>query len=314
MHHAAEIGDTTGLNDEQSAQVKECMEYVEGIKDCADEVHKELRLDCDGLTWGTADVVSINGDQGHVIDYKFGRVSVDAAETNVQGWAYALGVFTMFPVMRVTVHFLQPRNDEVTRHTFTREEIPTMRTRVAAIIARAELDNPPTNPDPKACQYCARKATCPALTEKALMIPVNNHWDLPAELNPGAITDPKQLSKVLALLPLIESWASEVKAVALQRAREGQQIPGYTLRSRSGKRVIKDLLPAWSILQDEFGLELHEFLPACSVSIGTLEDAVKQKAQKGGGAAALRQLNSRFAQEGIVTTTAEVEFLAKERN
>jgi len=314
MHHAAETGDLTGLNPEQMAQVAECIEYTNEVVELAQEIHRELRLDCMGLTWGTADVVAIYPDHGHIIDYKFGRNPVDDADVNAQGWAYALGVFHQFPVQWVTVHFLLPRQDEATRHTFTRSQIPMLRTRIAAIIERAELPNPPLNPDPKACQYCAAKATCPALAEKALMIPKGNHWDLPAELDPAAITDPNQMSRVLGIVPLIEAWASSVRETALVMARDGNPIPGYSLRHRSGKRVIKDLITTWDILQREHGLELHEFLPACSVAIGAIEDAVKTKAGKGGGAAALRKLNGQFAEAGIVTTNADIEYLAKDKN
>jgi hypothetical protein len=314
MHHAAETGDMTGLNDEQQAQVKECLEYTKLICELATQTFNELQLDVAGLTFGTADVVAIYPDHGHVIDYKFGRNPVDDADVNLQGWAYALGVFHMFPVERVTVHFLMPRLDAGTKNTFTRDEVPRLRTRIAAVIDRAESPDAPANPEPKACQYCNRKASCPALASKALMIPTGNKWDLPANLDPSAITDPTQMAKILPLVPLIESWASAIKANALEMARNGQQIPGYSLRHRSGKRVIKDVLTAFDVLQTNFGVELHDFLPACSVSIGAVEDAVKAKAEKGGGAKILRELNSRMAEAGLVTTTAEVEYLAKDKN
>lgn len=316
MHEAAETGDLSALTPEQRAQVQECLEYVLQFEEGADEVHKELKLDCAGLTWGTADRVIIrgSGDHGHIIDFKFGRWPVDDADANLQGWAYAVGVFHMFPVDRVTVHFLIPRIDTATRHTFIRAtDYDRMKTRIAAVIARAELPEPPLNADPKACQYCAAKATCPALTQKALMIPANQHWDLPADIDPAAITEPEQLAKVLHVVPVLEAWASEIKRVALDMARNGANIPGYTLRSRSGKRTIKDLLPAWAILNEEFGIQLEDFLPACSVSIGALEDAVKSKAEKGGGAKKLRQLNSRFAEAGIVSTAAEIDYLSKDK-
>lgn len=313
MHHAAETGDMTGLTEEQRAQVQECLDYIKPLVADAQEVHRELKLDVAGLTRGTADLLAIYPETAHVVDFKFGRWPVDDAEINLQGWAYAVGAFTRFPVEQVTVHFLMPRLDEATRHTFRRSELPRMIERIETVIARAEEPEPQLNPDPKACQYCAAKGRCPALAAKALMIPRNMHWDLPAELDPAAITSPAAMSKVMQIVPLIESWASEIKARALDMARQGDEIPGYTLRHRSGKRVVKDLLPAWSILNEEFGVELDEFLPACSVSIGAIEDAVKAKAQKGEGANLLRQLNTRFAQEGIVTTAPDIEYLAKNK-
>lgn len=157
------------------------------------------------------------------------------------------------------------------------------------------------------------KEICPALAEKALMIPKNQGWDLPANLDPKAISDPAQLSVVLKIAPLIEQWAKDCREAGLNMARNGVEIPGFTLRSRSGKRVVKDLLPAWAILNEEFGLDLEDFLPACSIKITEIETAVKAKAEKGKGAEQLRKLNSRFAEDGIVTTSAEVEYLQKNK-
>ena len=316
MHKAAETGDLSRLNPEQRAQVQECLDYLTPLEDGADEVHRERRMDVAGLTWGTADRVIIrgSGEHAHVIDFKFGRQPVDDADVNLQGFAYAVAVFHEYPVERVTVHFLCPRTDTITRHTFVRsEEYDRMVTRIAAVIARAEDPNHELNPDPKVCQYCAHLGTCKAVANKALMIPKGNRWDLPADLNPEAITQPEQMSRVLEVVPAIEAWASAIKQAALEMVRHGRDIPGYALRSRSGRRVIKDLLPAWAIINQEFGVSLEEFLPACSVKITDVENAVKARAPRGKGAETLRLLNVKFAEEGIVTTTPEVEYLAKQK-
>jgi len=316
LHEAAESGDFSKLNPEQRAQVQECLDYLAPLEDGADEVHRERRMNVADMTFGTADRVIIRGggEHAHVADFKFGRQPVDDADVNLQGYAYAVAVFHEFPVERVTVHFLCPRTDTITRHTFVRsEDYDRMVTRIAAVIARAEDPHHVLNPDPKACQYCANLGTCSALAAKALMIPTGNKWDLPADLDPNAITTPEQMSRVMEIIPAIEAWASAIKQSALDMVRDGQEIPGYALRSRSGRRVIKDLLPAWAIINQEFGVSLEEFLPACSVKITDVENAVKARATRGKGAETLRQLNVKFAEAGIVTTTPEVEYLAKQK-
>jgi len=107
--------------------------------------------------------------------------------------------------------------------------------------------------------------------------------------------------------------AKDVKANALQMAREGEEIPGYSLKSRSGKRVVTSLLDAWEIVHGEFGLELDSFLTSCNIKITDLEKAVRSGAEKGKGAEQLRKLNSRFAESGITKTLSDIEYLHKNK-
>ena len=59
---------------------------------------KELKLSIlNGLTFGTADLVMVKADRAIIGDAKFGWNPVEDAETNLQGWAYAIGVFEKYP-------------------------------------------------------------------------------------------------------------------------------------------------------------------------------------------------------------------------
>lgn len=140
MHAAAETSDMTGLNPEQRAQVVDALAYVAEYEADALEVHKETRLDVAGLTWGTADRVLIQqgGTWAHVIDFKFGRNDVDDAANNLQGWAYAVGVFNRWPVEGVTVHFIVPRRDSYHKASFRADQVGAMKERIRSVIARAE--------------------------------------------------------------------------------------------------------------------------------------------------------------------------------
>lgn len=317
MHEAAETGIFDELTDEQRAQVLDCIEEVfrrqAEIKDCWR--YNELRLDIAGLTYGTADVVLVGKSTATLIDYKMGRVPVDPAETNLQGWAYALGVFDAFDVMAVTVVFLQPRCDIISEFTFYRDpDYDRMKARVAAVICSAEDLLSPHNPHPENCEYCGRKAECPALAAKALAVATkySDELQLPEEMHPSNITDPKQMALALKLAPVLVDWAQSVRKHALDMVQGGQEIPGYGLRYRSGQRTIKDLPLVWDTIHQEFGVQLHEFLPACSISVTALEKAVKDRQERGKGAAAIRRLNQLLTAEGLCTTGDEVCYLAKE--
>jgi CRISPR/Cas system-associated exonuclease Cas4 (RecB family) len=318
MHEAAETGRLDELNPEQIAQVRECLVAVDEmqleIPGCIR--YPELQVDVCGLTFGTADVVLIGTNTATVIDYKMGRIPVDDAEDNAQGWAYALGVFDLFGVDSVKVVFLQPRCDLRTEHTFTREnDYQRMRDRVAAVIEKAEDPKSPYNPHPDNCQYCGAKALCPALTAKAMMVAekLPERLELPQVMDPLEISEPEQMALALRLAPVLIEWADAVKSHALEMVRNGQEIPGYQLKHRSGRRVIKQLESVWDIVHAEFDLPLEGFLPACSISVTSLEKAVTSIQERGQGAKAIRRLNQLLTAEGLCTTDPEITYLAKER-
>jgi hypothetical protein len=318
MHEAAETGRLNGLNPEQIAQVRECLDAVDNLQEEIPRAirYTELQVDVCGLTFGTADVVLIGAHTATVIDYKMGRVPVDDAETNLQGWAYALGVFDLFGVDSVKVVFLQPRCDLRTEHTFSRaKDYARMRDRVAAVIERAEDQESPYCPHPTNCQYCGAKARCPALASKALAIveKLPDALELPTVFNPREITQPDQMALALRLAPVLIEWAEAVKAHALEMVRGGEEIPGYELKHRSGRRVIKELESVWDIVHAEFELPLEQFLPACSISVTSLENAVKSIQARGQGAKAIRKLNQLLTAEGLCITDPEITYLAKER-
>ena len=318
MHEAAETGNLDVLNPEQCAQVESCIDEVarrqSTIKNCTR--HNELRLKIAGLTFGTADVVLIGTNTADLIDYKMGRVLVDPAETNLQGVAYALGVFETFPVDSVTVIFLQPRCDSISEHTFYRgQDYDRMLARVVEVIRQAEDETSPFCPHPENCEYCGKKAECPALTSKALTVAkqYDDALELPDEMHPSNITDPKQMAIALKLAPVLMDWAQSVRKHALEMVQEGEEIPDYALRFRNGKRSIKDIPLVWDLIHSEFAVSLSDFLPACSISVTALENAVKSQQERGKGATAIRRMNQLLVAEGLTTTGKEICFLAKER-
>ena len=60
-------------------------------------------------------------------------------------------------------------------------------------------------------------------------------------------------------------------------------------------------------------MPLEGFLPACSISVTSLEKAVKSVQAHGQEAKAIRRLNQLLTAEGLCITDPDITYLAKER-
>jgi hypothetical protein len=324
LHECCETGVLPNdLTDEQKHLVKMCRDYAEQLEAGAREVLSERKLEiCGGALFGTADIVVLDKDgDAHVVDYKFGRLSVEAAETNLQGWAYACGVFEMWPeVQTVTVHFLQPRRDEISTWTFGRDaDYPTMANRVVEVILRAEQaadDAGQYKPQHSNCLWCGRKAECPRVAEltAALVAKTHNSLELPANLVPAKMSV-TELVKALDVCGIVKDhvtkWTDMVKAEALQRTKEGQQVGDYVLERRGGKRTILDPIAASKILATDYGFDVVDVRACTTMSISEVETRVKQKAGKGKGAKAVDELQEKLEAAGLVVSGNGYEYLKR---
>ena len=227
--------------------------------------------------FGTIDVLILNESKKHIdaADYKFGRSRVTHASENIQGHAYMVGAFDRYPwAETVTVHFITPRLDEVTKHTYHRKDLEWHRLRVNVIVARATAPEPELNPRTEACRFCKNKVSCPALKEQLLPLAKkyeSNNFaiDLLKKYSPSAVEDPDVLSRMLEVAPVMEAWAKAAKAKALEVATEtGEEIPGYEVRYRSSKAKIEDPQKAFEAIEEHMTAE--EFMQACDVSIPKL--------------------------------------------
>lgn len=323
LHLACETGNTRDLTDEQKQLVTICRGYATELEKSASVVLTEERLEIlGGALFGTADiVVRTNETEAHVIDYKFGRISVEGAKTNKQGKAYALGVFDLWPeVQWVTVHFLQPRRDEVSTHTFNRsKDVENIRHEITEIILNVEQhsDCPGKyQPQHGNCLWCGRKAECPRVAEltAALVAKTHNSLELPTVLIPAKMTV-EQLAGALDIGGVLEDhitkWHKMVKAEALQRTRSGQQVGDYVIERRAGKRTVVDPVMVSEILAKTYGFTAVDVASITSMSITEMEKLVAQKAGKGKGAKAKEELQEKLESAGLVVSGESYEFLKK---
>lgn len=278
------------------------------------KVFKEHKLTiAGGLTFGTADRITICGDHALVFDYKMGRGAVADAEINVQMQAYVLGVFEEWPeVKHVEAFILLPRRDEVSRATYTRADESRLRLRIETIIARASQPKPELHPT-DGCLWCSNKGICPALHQHALTLAsgYSDELVLPDQVHASHISDPSVMARALQVARVMEKWCESVRHHALKMRLSGVEIPGHELRTRSGTRKINEALAAWGVVRGH--VEPDRFIACCEVSLAKLEEVVAATAPRGGKAKAKQNLCESLAAVGAYDAGGESTYLTRTR-
>ena len=308
---------TMPLSDDQKTNVGFCQKIVEPYIRQAEHVGLEEQVTISSeqgeeVTWGTSDVVLQTGSHLTLIDYKFGAGFIDAPEDNMQAKAYTAGALQKYDSAKTAEFiFVIPKRDEVLRHTFKREELPQLITEIAQIVEGAENPDSPYNPSQEACVFCGEKPKCPAInTAVATVAEHYGELQLPTEFHSSAIANPDEMSRALDAASIVERWAKSVRHHAMEMVLNGETVPGYELKSRSGKRTVRDVQSAWAVLKHT--LELEDFLPACSVSITNLEKAIKERAPRGQKKALAEQVFESLQDAGILYRGDEVSYLGKQ--
>ena len=146
------------------------------------------------LTHGTLDylIISANEKVGSLIDLKFGSYEVTPAADNPQIWAYAIGVFQMFPKLEQLFALIaQPvfgigNFDQ--QAVFKRSDLPKLIARIKQIEDNAEKADTANfshyHPSASDCRYC-NKMQCPVhrnwMIENMQVMGLTEH-DLPKDV------------------------------------------------------------------------------------------------------------------------------------
>lgn len=204
-------------------------QHLESAREhCGDpQVYVEQRLDYSHIapdSFGTGDCVIVAEPTLQVIDLKYGMgVEVSPVE-NPQLMLYGLGALAAFDALynieEVALSIFQPRRANVETWTIPVNELiawgeNTVKP-IAALAARGEGEYA-AGPW---CQFCRIAPTCRARAESNLAL-ARHEFAPPAELSIAEVAD------VLAKIPELKAWATDVEAWALARAQAGTQIPGF---------------------------------------------------------------------------------------
>ena len=254
------------------------------------QVFSELKVDVAGVTWGTSDLIAVNGEKAVVADAKFGWNEVEDAETNLQGWCYAVAVFYRWPqVKEIEIVFAQPRCDMVSRAMFYRDkDYDRMLLRIMTVIDMVENpEGQPYNAVPSNCIYCGNKKNCKFMQQLALKVHRKYSADtfvIPEELHGSNISDPEMMRQALAIADVLDDWAGSVREHALQMELDGVHIPGKKLIEIRGERSIENPVLAYRAVADK--IDAEDFIAACAkVSVPRLEELYVDATARSGGRA-----------------------------
>jgi hypothetical protein len=219
--------------------------------------------------------------------------------------------------MMVDVVFAQPRLDMVSKARFFRNaDLEKMKLRVMAVIARAKDHKPEDlRPSEFSCLYCGAKATCTALHKKALIIsskfaPLAEDGELIDLYNPSQLATPELRGKAEILRRVLEPWCEKVRKENLRYAvEEGEDIPGFEVKSRSGRRTVSDSQLTWELVKDR--LTPEEFAAVTEISVAQLLKAYSSKAPRGSKEKLKQEIEDKLTEAGVLQGGDEIRYLQR---
>ena len=221
------------------AAVKYVKDYAEGMEFMSDILTMlGARITLDGIghedVFGTGDVTILSRDELCIIDYKFGQFPVKA-EGNGQMMIYAMGALLATPEAHrpktITMIIVQPALPGFASvHRMTDTELYEWSdSQLLPAIAAAKKEDAVAIPGDVQCKWCDMSGQCKEQTNEVMDV---------FEENSASVNDLREdgIGELLPQLPMIESWIKSVRAVALTRMEQGEDIPGYKLVRKTTKR------------------------------------------------------------------------------
>ena len=268
LHEKVEKESVKDLNEEQTKLVDICLAFKKAHleelavkfprnKGYVIDIVKEHRVPIlGGVSNGYIDlfitVKRLNQNKivhASVIDWKFGKILVDEAETNAQGWNYADAVFAKLKCP-VTVAFVQPKRDMLTAHYFDEKALAEVNRILTGAFLATKLPpaKRPYRLSPASCVYCGRMASCPAylqavagFTEYSTEV-FNKEQRAALELlktqTAETITDPKILSALYLIAAPMKKLHDGVRDQVTQMLLAGYDIPAAKLKERDGSAFL----------------------------------------------------------------------------
>lgn len=260
-------------------------------------------------------IISHDGFYAEVFDWKFGKWPVEDAANNVQGIAYVLGFFKMFPLVeRVKMWFKQPHINVITSQVFVRLDVPALSLRIKTIVGRKveanrKGDFSMANPMVPVCNFCAQIGRCPKVAAFACNVAHKFHpMAVPADITPSALHDAKDAGIGMRLAGVLTVWCDAYKKQASDQVMRGAApIPeGYALATRSDRGIADK---AKFIAVSRRYVTEAELAEAADYTFGKLEETISDKAPRGQKKATLDEYKKALEDGGAVVKGPEYSFL-----
>lgn len=346
-HGVVETGeDDHRLTDEDAVAAAECLDFVEQrrrlLQEAADRARalesaeapaeffqvnelQEIYLpiddlkfsDCEATTAGYTDRVLVSHDRTYAegFDWKFGFWPVEDPKENLQVIAYSLGLFKMFPEVRVVRFWIKQPHLEVVRDAlFERKDIPHLYLRIQTVVARArEARNQKSfetaKPAVPVCNFCDNLGRCEKVCQFACKVGSKFHpLEIPTDITPTMLQDPTQTNLGLRLAAVLKVWCDAFRRQVTDRIirREAELPPGQKIQTMR-KREIVDMGALRAVALKY--LTTAEFEATLETTFGAVETLIQDKAPRGAKKAMVKEFQDELLATGAVKLGDEFSFL-----
>jgi hypothetical protein len=349
-HGVVETGeDDNRLSDEDTMAAAECLDFVarhaQIMQEEADRARAEARYDgqhakpeffkvtelkevklavddlkfpdADCTTSGYVDRVLLNWDKTHaeMFDWKFGKWPVESAANNLQGIAYVLGLFRMYPsLLSVRLFFKQPHLDYTSEALFNRDQIPELYLRVQTVVARAREarskgDFSMARPGVPVCNFCAELGRCDKVCAFACKVARKFHpVEIPENITPSLINSPDQTALGLRLAAVLKVWCDAFRSQVTERVIRGDApMPAGQKVQEMQKRELLDMAKLKTAALKY--LTESEFQTTLECTFGSVEDLISEKAPRGHKKNTVEEFKQLLLDTGAVKLGDKFSFL-----
>jgi hypothetical protein len=259
------------------------------------EVPLSATLPSGHLLTGHKDILSISGNRARAADWKTGRKDTDYSH---QMRAYGTLILLENPeLVEVTVTLLWVRDQEIENYTMTRAQAADWLKRLRERV----IDWDGTFSPGSHCQYCKRSHECHAATAMirrdvaAFSIDVD-----PGESGSLATMTPAEIVDVYRKAKLVKNYADRVLSAIKSHAEDGDICADGTRLTISESETSEVIpLEAWPILEAA-GFTDEDLASCVKIGLTKMKKAAAQRAGRGNGAAAVRDLMAKLNAAGAV--------------
>jgi hypothetical protein len=322
-HKAVETEDMTNVPDDWKSAVQKCIDFKHDFIQNHPKGAFASETDIYYLDQhGIIDFLIILPDgSAIVVDWKF--VKNWYAADSPQFHAYCVGVWNKFPdVNKIGVNVVHPffQDQEIDAEIFERDKCyDRFMGEIVAIIEEGRRNNPEHYRVTANCANCGFAGNCPKLAQVALEVakryaPELELPDGPLHGSDGNIT-PGALAKLLAIRPAIAQALSGWYRAAMGLLLRGEEVEGYELAHRQGRRAAVPAKLAYELIKEEFipNIELGEFLTHCVASPTGLDELISDASPTGQKAKMVAKLKGRMEDEDILSTGQGSDYIQKSR-
>ena len=239
------------VSDYNTDEMEECSDayvdfvmeqYEQAKQKCKDPVVLiEQRLDFSAYVpdgFGTGDCLIVADDTLHIVDFKYGLGVLVEAEHNPQMMLYALGALAIYQDLYnigfVAMTIFQPRRENISTWTISVPELLDWAENELKPKAELAAKGEGEYCSGDWCTFCRAKATCRKRAEDKLKMA---RFDFE---EPPLLTD-EEVAEVLAQLPDLTRWATEVQEYALEQAvKHGKHWTGFKIVRSVSRRKYTD--------------------------------------------------------------------------